>query len=277
VDVRFSTDPNGFRGLSTSDLRGAYLIDNLFRPDEVPMTYSDIDRSIIGSAVPVSKSLSLLGTKKEMAAEHFAERREVGIVNVGSDGNVLVDGAEHALANRDALYVGRGVKEIVFHSVKAMDPAKFYFVSYPAHKEYPTTHVRFAETEATRLGSQADANVRTIHKYFHARGVQSCQLVMGVTVLEEGSVWNTMPPHTHQRRSEVYMYFDLDPDSLVVHFLGRPDQTRHIIVRNEQAVLSPSWSIHTGVGTRSYSFIWAMGGENQVFEDMDGLTPELLQ
>jgi len=277
MDVRCTTDPKGFRALSTSDLRGAYLIDNLFRADEVPMTYSDIDRSIIGSAVPVSKSLPLVATKKEMAAEHFAERREVGIVNIGSEGSILVDGMEHAMAERDALYVGRGVKEIIFHSVKAMDPAKFYFVSYPAHKAYPTTLVRYAETETTHLGSQINANVRTIHKYIHPRGVQSCQLVMGLTVLEEGSVWNTMPPHTHQRRSEVYVYFDLDPDSLVVHLLGQPDQTRHIIVRNEQAVLSPSWSIHTGVGTRNYSFIWAMGGENQVFEDMDAFSPDLLQ
>jgi 4-deoxy-L-threo-5-hexosulose-uronate ketol-isomerase len=277
MDIRNTTDPNGFRVLSTSDLKGAYLIDNLFRPDEVPMTYSDIDRSITGSAVPVSKSLPVLATKKEMAADHFAERREVGVINIGSAGSVLVDGVEHAMAGRDALYVGRGVKEIVFHSVKAMDPAKFYFVSYPAHTAYPTSLVRYAETETTHLGSRMNANVRTIHKYIHPRGVRSCQLVMGLTVLEEGSVWNTMPPHTHQRRSEVYMYFDLDPDSLVVHLLGQPDQTRHIIVRNEQAVLSPSWSIHTGVGTRNYSFIWAMGGENQVFEDMDGFSPEILQ
>ena len=276
MDVRFSTDPRGFRVMTSSQLREMYLITSLFTPDTIPMVYSDIDRSITGSALPVARPLVLQASKKEMAAETFAERREIGIINIGSPGMVLVNGQEIAMAHRDGLYVGRGAREVTFASKDAQHPAKFYFVSYPAHKEYPTAHVRFSETEKTHLGSQIDTNRRTIYKYFHPRGVPSCQLVMGLTELEEGNVWNTMPPHTHQRRSEVYMYFNLPPDAAVFHLMGEPDDTRHLVIRNEQAVLSPSWSIHTGVATRAYTFIWAMGGENQVFEDMDGVKVEKL-
>ena len=276
MDVRFSTDPRGFRAMTSSQLREMYLITSLFTPDTIPMVYSDIDRSITGSAHPVNRPLLLQASKKEMAAETFAERREIGIINIGNPGAVTVDGREIPMAHRDGLYIGRGTREVTFASKDAAHPAKFYFVSYPAHKEYPTTHVRFSETEKTHLGSQIETNRRTIYKYFHPRGVPSCQLVMGLTELEEGNVWNTMPPHTHQRRSEVYMYFNLPPDAAVFHMMGEPDDTRHLVIRNEQAVLSPSWSIHTGVATRAYIFIWAMGGENQVFEDMDGVKVEKL-
>ena len=271
MEVRFSTDPRGFREMTTEALRKSFLIDQLFVPDEIPMVYSDIDRSITGSAVPVKGALKLLGTKKEMAAEHFAERREIGVINTGSDGSVRIDGKEYAMAFKDALYIGRGAKEIEFRSNRSDAPAMFYFVSYPAHKEFPTRHARFSDAEPARLGSQKDANKRTIYKYIHSNGIKSCQLVMGLTELEEGSIWNTMPPHTHQRRSEVYMYFNIEPGSMIVHLMGLPDETRHIIVRNRQAVLNPSWSIHAGAGTQNYTFIWAMGGENQVFEDMDGV------
>jgi 4-deoxy-L-threo-5-hexosulose-uronate ketol-isomerase len=271
MDVRFSTDPKGFRAMTTAELRKSFLIDHLFVPDEIPMVYSDIDRSITGSAVPVKGALKLLGTKKEMAAEYFAERREIGVINTGSDGSVRIDGKEYAMAFKDALYIGRGVKEIEFQSKRADARAMFYFVSYPAHKEFPTTHAKFSDAEPARLGSQKDANKRTIYKYIHPNGIKSCQLVMGLTELEEGSIWNTMPPHTHQRRSEVYMYFNIDPGSMIVHLMGQPDETRHLIVRNRQAVLNPSWSIHAGAGTQNYTFIWAMGGENQVFDDMDGV------
>ena len=271
MDVRFSTDPNGFRRMTTEELRKSFLIDHLFVPDEIPMVYSDIDRSITGSAVPVKGALKLLGTKKEMAAEHFAERREIGVINTGADGTVTIDGKEYAMAFKDALYIGRGVKEIEFKSNRVDMPAMFYFVSYPAHKEFPTTHAKFSDAEPARLGSQKDANKRTIYKYIHPNGIKSCQLVMGLTELEEGSIWNTMPPHTHQRRSEVYMYFNIEPSSMIVHLMGQPDETRHIIMRNQQAVLNPSWSIHAGAGTQNYTFIWAMGGENQVFDDMDGV------
>jgi len=272
MDVRFSTDPNGCRAMTTEDLQKSFLIDNLFSHDDIPMVYSDIDRSITGSAVPVKGSLRLLGTKKEMAAEHFAERREIGVINIGEKGAITVDGKEYAMGYRDALYIGRGVKDIVFSSGNADKPALFYFVSYPAHKEFPTTHAKFSDAEPARLGSQKDANKRTIYKYIHPNGIKSCQLVMGLTELEEGSVWNTMPPHTHQRRSEVYMYFNLEPTSMVVHLMGQPGETRHLVMRNRQAVLNPSWSIHAGVGTQNYTFIWAMGGENQVFDDMDSVS-----
>jgi 4-deoxy-L-threo-5-hexosulose-uronate ketol-isomerase len=263
--------------MTTEELRKAYLIDNLFMPDEVPMTYSDIDRSITGSAVPVKVKLKLLATKKEMAAEYFCERREVGVINIGGNGAITVDGKEFAMALKDVLYIGRGAKEVTFASKSLETPAKFYFVSYPAHKEYPTTHATLADAEHAYLGNQKDANKRTLNRMIHAKGIQSCQLVMGLTELEEGSVWNTMPSHTHQRRSEVYMYFNVAPDAVVVHLMGQPTETRHIIMRNGQAVLNPSWSIHSGGGTRNYSFIWAMGGENQVFDDMDGVTMDGLR
>jgi 4-deoxy-L-threo-5-hexosulose-uronate ketol-isomerase len=271
MDVRYTTDPKGFKTMTTGELRKSYIIDTLFTPDEVPMVYSDIDRSITGSAVPVKKTLKLLATKKEMAAEYFAERREVGVVNIGYEGTIEIDGKAYTLQAKDALYIGKGAKIIEFKSKNGSQPAKFYFVSYPAHKEYPAAYVRFADAVQSKLGSQRDANKRTINKLILPGKVQSCQLVMGLTELEEGSVWNTMPSHTHQRRSEVYMYYNISPDALVVHLMGQPDETRHIIMHNEQAVLNPSWSIHSGVGTCNYSFIWAMGGENQVFDDMDGI------
>ncbi len=276
MNVRSSTDPRGFRSMTTTQLREAFLITSLFTPDDVPMVYSDIDRSITGSAVPVAGALELKASKKEMAADSFAERREIGIINIGQKGTITVDGDDIAMVHRDGLYVGRGAKEVVFKSNDPTHPARYYFVSYPAHAVYPTTHVRFSETEHGPLGSQADANRRTIYKYFHPRGVKSCQLVMGLTELEEGSVWNTMPPHTHQRRSEVYMYFNIPPTAAVFHMMGEPNETRHMVMRNEQAILNPSWSIHAGVGTCAYTFIWAMGGENQVFEDMDGVKVEQL-
>ena len=271
IDVRTSTDPRGFRSLSGEELRRSYLIDGLFTPDDIPLVYSDIDRSITGSAVPVRKRLVLRGSRKELGTEQFAERREVGVINIGGEGSVLVDGTEHRLAPRDGLYIGRGAAKVEFASAKRSAPAKFYFVSYPAHAALPTTLVPAGDAEANRLGGQETANARTIRKYIHPKGVRSCQLVMGLTSLETGSVWNTMPPHTHQRRSEVYMYFDLAADAMVVHLMGVPDDTRHLLMRNEQAVLNPSWSIHAGVGTGRYAFIWAMGGENQVFDDMDAV------
>jgi 4-deoxy-L-threo-5-hexosulose-uronate ketol-isomerase len=271
MDVRYSTDPEGFKALTTPALRRMFLIDTLFTADDIPMTYCDIDRSITGSAVPVKKTLTLLATKKEMAAEYFAERREIGVINIGNKGSVSVDGKVFVVAHKDALYIGRGAKDIQFTSMSAEKPARFYFVSYPSHQVYPTVHTSFADADQSKLGSQRDANKRTINRLIHAKGIQSCQLVMGLTELEEGSVWNTMPPHTHQRRSEVYMYYNVDPDAMVIHMMGQAGETRHLVMRNEQAVLNPSWSIHAGVGTRHYSFIWAMGGENQVFDDMDGI------
>ena len=271
MEVRYSPDPVAYRTMTQEQLRAAYLIETLFTPDTIPMVYSDIDRSITGSAVPVQRKLQLHASKKELAAEYFTERREIGVINIGGAGIIKADGKEFHLEGKDGLYIGRGTKEILFSSDDQSNPAEFYFVSYPAHTAYPTTLIRFSETECSPLGSQKEANKRTIHRYIHLRGVKSCQLVMGMTELEEGSVWNTMPPHTHVRRSEIYMYHNLPHNAMVVHLMGKPEETKHIVVRNKQAVLSPSWSIHAGGGTQAYSFIWGMGGENQVFEDMDAV------
>lgn len=271
MDVRYSPDKNGFKRMTTDELRESFLIDNLFTENEIPMTYSDIDRSITGSAVPLGKKLELKATKKEMAAEHFAERRELGIINIGGAGTVSVDGEKIKMEPKDALYIGKGAKEISFESETDSEPANFYFVSYPAHTSYPNKHIKFSESTPTKLGSLEQSNSRTIYKYIHPGVLPTCQLVMGLTELEPGSVWNTMPAHTHQRRSEVYMYFNLEKDSALFHICGSPEETRHIIMRNKQAVLSTSWSMHAGCATKNYSFIWAMGGENQVFDDMDGI------
>jgi 4-deoxy-L-threo-5-hexosulose-uronate ketol-isomerase len=269
MEVRYSPDPNGFKSMTTDELRSSFLVENLFLKNKIPMTYSDVDRSITGSAVPAGKTLKLAASKKEMAANYFTERREVGIINIGDEGSVIIDKKTYTMRHKDALYIGRGTKDIQFKSKNAKNPAMFYFVSYPAHADYPDAHVKFADSTPVKLGSLAGSNSRTIYKYIHPGTMPTCQLVMGLTELDEGSVWNTMPAHTHQRRSEVYMYFNLKPESIVVHLLGQADETRHIIMRDKQAVLSTSWSMHSGAGTQNYSFIWAMGGENQEFDDMD--------
>jgi 4-deoxy-L-threo-5-hexosulose-uronate ketol-isomerase len=269
MEVRYSPDQNGFKRFTTEELRKSFLIESLFKKNKIPMVYSDIDRSITGSAVPSGRTLKLTATKKEMAADYFTERREIGIINTGGEGSIVVNKKEYKMANRDGLYIGRGSKKVEFKSLNAKKPAMFYFVSYPAHTSYPDNHVKFSQSTPVKLGSLKESNARTIYKYIHPGTMQTCQLVMGLTELKEGSVWNTMPAHTHQRRSEVYMYFNLKPESYVLHILGEPTQTRHIIIRNQQAVLSTSWSMHAGCGTQNYSFIWAMGGENQVFDDMD--------
>ncbi len=277
MEVRYSPDQNGFKKFTTEELRKSFLIESLFEKNKIPMVYSDIDRSITGSAVPSGKGLKLVATKKEMAADFFTERREIGIINIGDKGSVVVDKKEYKMANRDGLYIGRGSKKIEFKSASAKKPALFYFVSYPAHTSYPDNHIKFSQSTPVKLGTLKESNARTIYKYIHPGTMPTCQLVMGLTELEEGSVWNTMPAHTHQRRSEVYMYFNLKPDSYVLHMLGDPGETRHVIIRNQQAVLSTSWSMHAGCGTQNYSFIWAMGGENQVFDDMDGIPMEYLK
>lgn len=276
MELRYSPDKEGFKKFTTEELRKSFLIESLFNKNNISLVYSDIDRSITGSAVPAGKTLMLKATKQEMAAEYFTERREIGIINIGETGFVIVSGKEYEMENRDGLYIGRGSKEIEFKSNDAKKPAMFYFVSYPAHTAYHDKRIKFSRATPVKLGSIADANKRTIYKYIHPGTMKSCQLVMGLTELEEGSVWNTMPAHTHQRRSEIYLYFNLKPESFVVHLIGEPGETRHILVRNHQAVLSTSWSMHSGCGTQNYSFIWAMGGENQEFDDMDWIpTKEL--
>lgn len=277
MDVRFLPDKNGMKRMTTEELRSSFLIDELFIKNKIPMTYSDVERSITGSAVPTTKALKLTATKKEMAAEYFTERREIGIINIGEAGTIKVNNKVYNMGSKDGLYIGRGKKTIEFKSKNAKKPAMFYFVSYPAHTEYPDVHVKYENAIKRELGSLTDANKRRINQYFHPDIMPTCQLVMGLTELEDGSVWNTMPAHTHQRRSEVYMYFNMKPDAFVVHLLGEPTETRHIIIRNNQAVLSTSWSMHSGAGTRNYSFIWAMGGENQVYDDMDWIAMQDLK
>jgi len=277
MEVRFSPDPNGYKRMTSDELRETFLIDTLFKPDTVELVYSDIDRSITGSVLPVSKTLKLESSKKEMAAEYFAERREIGIINIGEEGEITVDGTKYKMVKKDALYIGRGAKDITFSSKDPKNPAEFYISSYPAHTEYPTKHAKFSDAAPVKLGSLKEANSRTIYKYIHPEGIKSCQIVMGMTELEEGSTWNTMPVHTHQRRSEVYFYFNLENDSVLFHIMGQPDETRHIVIRNKQAVLSPSYSIHAGAGTQNYTFIWSMGGENQAFDDMDGVSMKTLK
>lgn len=227
--------------------------------------------------MPVKGTLELTATKELLAANFFCERREVGIVNLGGAGTVEADGTKHTLAKLDALYIGRGVKTVKFSSSDASKPAQFYFVSYPAHATYPTKHVQFASAQVLDLGATETANKRKLCKLIVPGLVETCQLVLGVTLMETGSVWNTMPCHTHERRSEVYLYFDVPAKAFVTHYLGRPDETRHLIVRNGEAALSPSWSIHSGSGTCAYGFVWCMGGENQEFTDMDAVAMENLK
>ncbi len=277
MEVRTTPDDASYVRMTTQELRKAFLFENLFVPDRVTMVYCDADRAIVGAAVPLARTLSLEAEKKEMAADYFTERREVGIVNVGGPGNVVAGDAPYTLQAGDILYLGKGVKQIRFASTDRARPAQFYFVSFPAHATFPTSLVKRADAEASPLGSESGANRRTIRRYIHANGVGSCQLVMGITELEEGSVWNTMPPHTHMRRTEVYLYFGLPPGAVAMHIMGKPDETRSLVVRDRQAVLSPGWSIHAAAGTQKYSFVWAMGGENKEFSDMDSVNMEELK
>ena len=271
MDVRYVPDDQSYQRFTTDELRRSFVLDRLFVPGTIAMTYCDTDRAIAGGAVPQEAPLALQATKKEMAAAYFTERREAGVVNLGADGIVHADGKDYPLHPRDMLYIGRGTRDISFQNVNPRDPALFYFVSYPAHASYPTTLAPYDTAERSHLGAPESANKRTINRYIHAGGVKSCQLVMGLTELASGSVWNTMPPHTHQRRMEIYLYSGLGPDDLVIHLMGKPDATRSVIMRNHQAIVSPSWSIHCAAGTRNYQFIWAMGGENQEFGDMDAV------
>nr|WP_216674055.1 5-dehydro-4-deoxy-D-glucuronate isomerase [Saccharibacillus endophyticus] len=271
VENRYDSNPKDVKGFDTTRLREEFLIETLFAPDELVTVYSHTDRYIVGSAVPVSKELKLEADFKQIGADYFLERREVGIINVGGEGSVTADGDTYEIGVNECLYIGLGVKDVFFKSANGESPAKFYLVSTPAHKAYPTKKAGEGEAIKANLGSLDSSNERTINKYILPGGIESCQLVMGITHLAPGSMWNTMPCHTHNRRSEVYLYFNMPENAAVFHFMGDPQETRHLVVRNEQAILSPSWSIHSGVGTNNYTFCWAMGGENQLFDDMDGV------
>ncbi|MGN0779605.1 MAG: 5-dehydro-4-deoxy-D-glucuronate isomerase [Aristaeellaceae bacterium] len=276
MELRTAASPRDVKTYDTARLREEFLIQDLFQPDDIKLVYSHIDRIITGSATPVSKPL-VLTAGDELRAEYFLQRREMGVINIGGEGTVTVDGTVYTLRYKDGLYIGRGSKDISFASTDAEHPAKFYLNSCPAHKEYPTVYIRPEDCVRVELGSLEQSNHRTICKYILPGQVESCQLVMGMTQLQPGSVWNTMPCHTHDRRMEVYLYFDMPKDAFVMHYMGEPQETRHIVMRNEQAVISPSWSIHAGSGSQAYTFIWGMCGENQDFDDMDGLaTTDLL-
>jgi len=272
MDIRQAIHSEHAKALDTAGLRRQFLVENLFLPDEVTLTYSHVDRIIVGGVMPVAAEPAFgPDLARQFAVPHFLARRELGLVNVGGAGTVTVDGEAFAIGPREALYVGAGAQDVRFRSADPAQPAKFYCNSAPAHRSYPHRRITLAEASPQTLGDARTANRRTINKFIVPGVVDSCQLTMGMTVLEPGSVWNTMPCHTHERRMEVYFYFDLPPEAAVFHLLGRPDETRHLVVRNEQAVISPSWSLHSGVGTQAYTFIWGMVGENQVFDDMDHL------
>jgi len=256
--------------MNTEELRETFLLEDLFQPGEIEFAYVDLDRTVIGSAVPTDSPLKL-ETEPELRADFFLERRELGVLNVGGAGSVTVDGKTFEMDKLDCLYVGRGSKDVGFSSKDAGKPAEFYLLSYPAHANYPTTMVKFADIKPVELGSIETCNKRKIYKAIYREGIKSCQLVMGFTMLEPGSNWNTMPPHTHMRRSEVYFYFDVDTAHRVLHLMGPPDATSHLVVKDKEVVVSPGWSIHAGVGTKHYTFCWGMGGENQAYDDMDGV------
>jgi 4-deoxy-L-threo-5-hexosulose-uronate ketol-isomerase len=276
IDIRQPSHPDHVRHFTTEELRRHFLVEGMFRPGEVNLTYSHIERFVIGGATPSGAPLAL-PAPKPLGTKSFLQRRELGIFNIGGPGRVRVGERSFELAHRDALYAGMGAGEVTFESAEASNPAKFYLLSTPAHAAYDTVQVRLAEAKSMVLGDQATANRRTIVQMLHPDVCTTCQLVMGMTKLDEGSIWNTMPSHVHDRRSEVYLYFDLADDARVFHMMGEPAETRHLIVANEQAIISPNWSIHSGVGTRAYTFIWGMGGDNIDYTDMDPVTMDMLR
>lgn len=270
MKVRQASNAKDYKTYDTARLREEFLIEDVFGLDKINLTYSEIDRIIVGGVVPVKKEV-VLESSPELRAEHFLDRREMGVMNIGGPGKVIVDGISYEMEKYDCLYVAMGSKKITFISADQSHPAKFYFNSVPSHAVHPTTLVHQKDAKARHLGSKSECNERTINRYILPGGVESSQLVMGFTHLEDGSIWNTMPCHTHDRRMEVYLYFDMSETDAVIHLMGPKDETRHLIVKNEQAIISPSWSIHSGAGTRNYTFIWGMCGENMDFDDMDNL------
>lgn len=273
---RFAVSPQEAKGFDTAALRENFLIEDLFAPDAISLTYTHYDRMVIGGAVPASGPL-LLEAIKPTGTSSFLDRRELIAVNIGGKGTVSVDGSDYPLSTRDMIYVGMGAKDIGFASESAEAPAKFYLVSAPAHCSYPTKHIGIDSAKRLDLGAAETSNERSIFQFIHPEGAQTCQLVVGMTTLAPGSIWNTMPAHVHDRRMEAYLYFDIPQDQRVMHFMGEPRQTRHLVIANEQAVISPPWSIHSGVGTASYTFIWAMAGDNVDYTDVEMVQPaELL-
>lgn len=272
MDIRYSANQRDVRRYTTEELRREFLIESLYRPNEVAAVYSHVDRMVTMGCMPVDKTIPIdqgIDVWANFGTHYFLERREAGLFNIGGPGHVTVDGKDYALDYKDCLYITRGAREVLFSSDDSAVPAKFYIVSAPAHCSYETRLLRLADAAKKPSGDAAASNKRVINQFIHPDVLKTCQLSMGMTVLAPGSVWNTMPAHTHERRMEVYMYFEIPEDNVVFHMMGEGQETRHIVMQNEQAVISPSWSIHAGAGTSSYTFIWAMGGENQAFDDMD--------
>ncbi|WP_438431190.1 5-dehydro-4-deoxy-D-glucuronate isomerase [Gorillibacterium sp. sgz500922] len=277
MERRFASHPTDVKQFDSERIYREFHIPVLFAADELKLVLTHEDRMIVGGAMPVQGEVELAADLKELGVGYFLERRELGVINVGGPGTIVADGVSYELGAKECLYVGKGTKDVRFKSADPAHPAKFYLNSAPAHKEYPTVKTTLAESESAELGDIKNSNERSIHRLIHANGVQSCQLVMGLTQLKPGNMWNTMPAHVHPRRMEAYFYFDLPEDALVVHLMGEPSETRHLMLRNEQAVISPSWSIHSGVGTSSYTFIWSMAGDNIRYDDMDPVPMKTLK
>ncbi len=272
MDIRYSTGKEAFKRMDTEELRKEFLITGIFKEDDVTAVYSHVDRIVVMGAMPVKETLDLaknIDAWKNFGAKTILERRELGTINIGDAGVVTVDGKDYEMKHFDCIYVPMGTKEVLFRSIDPAKPAKFYICTTPAHRPYPVKHIPLESAIHKHLGSQATSNERTINQYIHPDVLDTCQLSMGLTHLEEGSVWNTMPAHTHERRMEVYFYFDVPENNVVFHFMGEPNETRHIVMLNDEAVINPSWSIHSGCGTSNYTFIWAMCGENRAYDDQD--------
>jgi 4-deoxy-L-threo-5-hexosulose-uronate ketol-isomerase len=268
MQTRYESSPKETAGMDTAELRNNFLVETLFSANQIHLTYSHYDRMILGGVMPTTETV-VLGTYEDLKSDYFLERREMGIINVAGNGKINVDGKSYEVNKLDCLYIGKETKNVSFESISAENPAKFFVLSAPAHRTYPTKLMTKEDASPAQMGAVETANQRTIYKYIHLDGIRSCQLVMGLTVLQNGSVWNTMPSHTHDRRMEVYCYFDVQEGQGVLHLMGQPQETRHLWVSNHQAIISPPWSIHSGCGTTNYSFIWGMAGENQSFADMD--------
>ena len=272
MDIRYSCNQRDFKRYTTEETRSEFLIENLYVANEVVAVYSHVDRMVTLGCMPTTETVSIekgIDVWKNFGTHYFLERREIGIFNIGGNGTITADGVQYELGYKDCIYITKGTKEVMFASSDAENPAKFYMVSAPAHRAYETRLIKIADAAKRPLGAMETSNKRVINQFIHPDVLPTCQLSMGMTVLEPGSVWNTMPAHTHERRMEVYMYFEIPQDNVVFHMMGEGGETRHIVMQNEQAVISPSWSIHAGAGTSNYTFIWAMGGENQAFDDMD--------
>jgi len=279
MDIRYSTGKEPFKRMTTEEMREEFLIQNIFIKNDVTAVYSHIDRIVTLGCMPVDEVVALdknIDAMKDFGVDFFLQRRELGMINIGGDGIVVADGKEYKVNHYDALYLGAGTKEVTLASKDSKNPAKFYMNSTPAHCTYPSRIITYEQANHIHMGSAAESNDRTINQYIHPDILETCQLSMGMTHLETGSVWNTMPAHTHERRMEVYFYFDFPEDQVVFHFMGEPQETRHIVMHNDEAVINPSWSIHSGAGTSNYTFIWSMGGENRTYTDQDWIrTPDL--